>query len=257
LLLERILDNLSSNAIRYTDAGGVWIGFRRAGQREGGYIEVRDSGAGFSPGEQACIRSGLNRDASAEGDALLHRELGLATVRRLVGLMGGELKMRSAPGRGTTFRFWVRIGDASQATNGVGSARHVVVARAASVGRRILLAGEGAFIPDDCVNRLGWVMQRVQTVEDAVRVIEHDPAFDAVLCEYASTIAHADVRNLHAIRDTLIRRSGRSAVVVLVTNKGGPPEPEATALKDFSVLHKPVSPVRLLRALTAMQSNNH
>lgn len=257
LLLERILDHLASNAIRYTDAGGVWIGFRRAGQREGGYIEVRDSGVGFSPGEQARIRSGLNRDANAEGDALLHRELGLATVRRLVGLMGGELKMRSASGRGTTFRIWVRMGDASLATHCAASARHAVVARATSAGRRILLAGEGAFIPDDCASRLGWVLQRVENAREALRAIEHDAPFDAVLCEYASTIEHADTRNLHAIRDALMQRSGCPAAVVVVMNDVALPEAVAAGLKGFPILHKPVSPVRLLRTLAALQVKNH
>jgi hypothetical protein len=255
LLLERILRNLVSNAVRYTDTGGIWIGFRRAGQRDGGYIEIRDSGVGFARSEQKRIRSGLNCATNAAHDAILHHGLGLATVRRLVGLMGGELKMRSAPGRGTTFRFPVRIGDASQVVTSICNARDAVVVRPPKVCRRILLAGEGAFIPEDSADRLGWVPQRVRDAAEALRVIDQEDVFDAVLCEFGSKLERRDTQALHAIRDVLARRSAQRPIMLVIMNDVvlSEAEDEATALDGIPVLHKPVTPVRLLRTLAALQ----
>jgi signal transduction histidine kinase/CheY-like chemotaxis protein len=249
--LERILQNLVSDAIRHTDTGGIWIGFRRAGQREGGYIEVRDSGAGFTPREQALIRNGMNRETGAKRDDF--PQLGLATVRRLVGLLGGELRMRSAPGRGTTIRFPVRAGDVRLAVTGMRGASGTVVVGTSNV-TNVLLAGKGDCITDECANRLGWVLRRVQDAEEALHLIEKGALFDAVLCEYELKLERRDLQTLRSMRDAFSRRAGPRATVLLIVSHGALPEAgEASAQEAFPMLCKPVTPVRLLRTLAALR----
>ena len=103
LLLERVLANLVSNALRYTPHGTVLAGVRllKGGRMR---IEVRDSGQGIPADRINDVFDEFVRlpgtDAGAAGRGM---GLGLAIVRRLCALLGHELEVRSAPGRGSTF----------------------------------------------------------------------------------------------------------------------------------------------------------
>lgn len=107
LLLERILLNLTANAVRYTKEGGVVVGVRKRGTRA--RIEVWDTGLGISPEDQRHIfeefyRVGDRRHETAQGLGL-----GLAIVQRLARLLGLEISMRSVPGAGSVFAIEVPL----------------------------------------------------------------------------------------------------------------------------------------------------
>jgi len=246
VLLERVLGNLVSNAVRYTDSGAIWIGFRRAGQRSGGYIEVRDSGIGIGPSEQQRICKAVYQVANRQVD---ERGLGLATVRRLAGLLGGELKMRSAPGRGSTFRFQVHAGDARQASTHLND---VVIVGSSASRRQILCIGDEAVIPEKLATRLDWVVQGASDEAHALLVIEQGFWPDAVLCDCQPANLHTDAAALVAIRDALARHGKPRSLVLLITGDIALPELEALASKGISVLQKTASPARLLRTLTVL-----
>ena len=102
VLLERILVNLVSNAVRYTRPfGTVLLGCRRRGQHV--HIEVRDNGIGISREFQASIfREFIKLNHPLIND---HKGLGLglAIVDRLVKLLGHTIELRSAPFEGSMF----------------------------------------------------------------------------------------------------------------------------------------------------------
>lgn len=102
VLLERMLRNLVSNALRYTTSGGVVVGARR---RCGDVaIEIVDSGAGIAPEHRERV---FDEFFQVPGRAGRPRSggmgLGLAIVRRFAVLLGHELTLRSAPGHGSRF----------------------------------------------------------------------------------------------------------------------------------------------------------
>ena len=100
-LLERVISNLVSNAIRYTPAGSVLVACRRHQTQV--RVEVRDSGLGIAADAQHIIFQEfvqLDNDERARDKGL---GLGLAIVRRLVDLLQLRLELRSAPGRGSVF----------------------------------------------------------------------------------------------------------------------------------------------------------
>ena len=107
-LIERIVRNLVSNAVRYTDRGGLVLGCRR--QAGGLRIEVWDTGRGI-PAQKHCevFREFTQLDAADRE----HRKglgLGLAIVERLARLLEHELRLRSIPGRGSVFSVGVPRG---------------------------------------------------------------------------------------------------------------------------------------------------
>lgn len=104
-LLRRILDNLLSNAIRYAPNARILVGARRRpGAME---IQVIDSGPGIAPEQQALVFEEFAQLPDAPAEQGLG--LGLAIVRRLAGLLGHPILLRSTPGRGSNFSVTVPL----------------------------------------------------------------------------------------------------------------------------------------------------
>ena len=95
--VERILDNLLSNALRHTDAGGrVTVSGRAVGSQA--ILEVADTGTGIPPAHVARVFDRFYRVESGRGAGA---GLGLAIVKALVEALGGDVRLESELGRGT------------------------------------------------------------------------------------------------------------------------------------------------------------
>ncbi len=110
ILLERILRNLVSNAVRYTLRGGVLV----ASRRRGGSIclEVWDTGPGIPADQHQAIFREFTQLDNPERDRHKGLGLGLAIVERLYKLLHHPLTLRSRVGRGSVFALTVSRGEA-------------------------------------------------------------------------------------------------------------------------------------------------
>jgi signal transduction histidine kinase len=101
VFLDRILRNLTSNAVRYTERGRILIGCRRGP----GVIrlEVHDTGAGIPPAEQRLVFEEFYQAGNPGRDRSRGMGLGLAIVDRLARLMQARVGLDSEPGRGSRF----------------------------------------------------------------------------------------------------------------------------------------------------------
>lgn len=105
--LRQILVNLIANAVKFTDAGRVGVHasiFEVDGPGAGIRFEVEDTGIGMTPDEESRIFAVYSQVDSSTTRRHGGAGLGLAIARRLVDMMGGELGVTSAKGRGS--RFW-------------------------------------------------------------------------------------------------------------------------------------------------------
>jgi CheY-like chemotaxis protein/two-component sensor histidine kinase len=252
VLLERVLSNLLSNAVRYTEEGAIWMGLRHAGQRVGGHIEVRDSGIGIPLDEQPRIFEEFYQVANPQRDARQGHGLGLPTVKRLVELMGGELHLRSAPGRGSVFRFPVQAGDPDGI---VSSLSDTVVGGPSAQGRGVLCIDDDPSILEGLTSLLGrWgcVAHGVRDEAEALRVLGAGFVPDAVLCDYQLANHRTGAQALAAVRDALRRVGHEGTVLLLITGDMASTELATLATQGIPVLHKPVTPARLRRTLETL-----
>jgi signal transduction histidine kinase/ActR/RegA family two-component response regulator len=191
--IRQVLINLASNAVKFTERGGITIAVSSGGREDGqARVEwrVSDTGIGIEP-----ARIGQLFTEFAQADASIHRRfggtgLGLAISRRIIEQMGGAIKVTSVPGEGSTFSFsltlpWSGKAISDQRGDRVGAGD--LKARIEALGRplRILIAEDDAtnrmvvskmlqeFVIDKCI-----VNDGVQAVKAA---LEQD--FDVVLMD--------------------------------------------------------------------------
>jgi len=102
---KQIVINLLSNAVKFTPSGGAVT--LRAGldEAQGLWVEVADTGVGIAPDHQAAVFEEFRQVGNDPLTAAQGTGLGLALVRRLVRLQGGEVRLTSEPGQGSTFHF--------------------------------------------------------------------------------------------------------------------------------------------------------
>jgi signal transduction histidine kinase len=112
ILLQRIVGNLVSNAIRYTHKGGVLVASRRS--REGLLMEIWDTGIGIAPAHHREIFREFYKVPGHAGTADGFG-LGLYIVSRLTHILGHPLSLQSRMGRGTVFRLLLEPTDPREA----------------------------------------------------------------------------------------------------------------------------------------------
>ena len=223
--LRRVVMNLVSNAIKFTANGGVVLRLR-AGRR-GGRVRVTmrviDSGIGiaadqipllFDPFFQ--VESGMTRSYGGTG-------LGLAISRQLVQSMGGSVRLRSTPGRGSVFEVVLDVDecDSRPAVAPTASVPRVAESHAALFQHKTVLLVEdndvNAFISQASLETLGLRSVRAVNGHEAAELCRQR-TFDAVLmdCEMPVLDGFAATRLIRDIDASLGRP--RTVVIALTAN---------------------------------------
>jgi PAS domain S-box-containing protein len=142
LKLRQVLINLMNNAIKFTREGGVAVNVRvrQSDPAQSGMLSftVSDTGPGIAPGELGQLGSAFVQ-AQAGQQAREGTGLGLAISRSFVQLMGGELKLSSRLGEGSTIAFDIVVQPAQAAqAAAIGAARRAVAVAAGQPAYRVL-----------------------------------------------------------------------------------------------------------------------
>ena len=254
LLVERILRNLVSNAIRYTNDGSVLVSCRQQGGRL--LLQVWDTGLGIRDAEQARIFEEFYQVPNTARVSPEQRKglgLGLAIVKRLADLMGAPLRLRSEAGRGTVFTLELPLGKAvppsQRLPSGKGplgitlDGRLIVVVEdepAVLAGLEVLLKGWGATVLtfDSVAACSAWA-----AASDPAQVKP-----DLAIVDYRLEVGHTGIDAIRAIR----QRFGKGVPAIIVTGSTMSGHENEAQQDDFHLLIKPVVPNKL-RAMIAFK----
>ncbi len=242
-LLGRLLQNLVSNAIKYTPSGRVLVGCRRMGSRL--RIDVCDTGIGIPQSRQRAVFKEFHR---LDQGARVARGvgLGLSIVERIGRVLDCEILLQSAPDRGS--RFSVAVPRAA-ATAGKSAARLLRPEAGSLAGTAVLCIDNERAILDGMQRLLGGWGCRVLTALDlaeahaALDASEVEP--DGLLVDY-----HLGGGNGVAAIAALRRRTGRHVPAILITADRSASVRDQARAAGAHVLNKPVKPASL-RALIA------
>lgn len=248
LLIERIVSNLISNAIRYTRKGGVLLACRRQGD---GLvrIEVRDSGIGIPAERQEVIFQEFVQLDNAERSRDKGLGLGLAIVKRLAELLDHRLTLRSAPGRGSVFAIALPRTAPLDAHDAAPEPR----APGDLAGVRIAVVDDDPLVCAGTASLLASWGCEVKAAASSAAL------FDKIASEdWRPALVISDLRlqgpldGLDVIRILRERLDEPTLPAVLITGDTGAEMLALTRDSGIPVLHKPVRPARL-RALINRQ----
>jgi signal transduction histidine kinase/ActR/RegA family two-component response regulator len=243
-LLRRLLQNLVSNAIKYTPQGRVLVGCRpRDGRLR---IDVYDTGLGIPASKKRAIFQEFYRlDQGAKAARGLG--LGLSIVERIARVLDCRITVTSAVGRGSQFSVDVPLSAAIPASQHQRMARDVD--RVHLSGITVLCIDNDLTILDGMETLLaGWGCRvfKAPDLETAIAVVaEAKIAPDGLLVDY-----HLDEGNgIAAIRE-LRRRFGADLTAILITADRSPHVREDARANAIQLLHKPIKPAALRALLT-------
>ncbi|OAP36547.1 hybrid sensor histidine kinase/response regulator [Sinorhizobium glycinis] len=243
-LLRRVLQNLLSNAIRYTPSGRVLLGCRR--RKDGLCIEVRDTGIGIAPERQKEIFEEFRRLDTGE-----EREkgsgLGLAIVERICRLLELRLDVRSRPGHGTCFAVTVPLAAGGAAVAASEKIAQPSVANHAAL--TVLCVDNDSSIREGLAALLSrWGHRPIVAGDERTALANCDGQVpDLALVDY-----HLDGTTGVEVLDRLRKHWGREVGALVITaDRSEEVGAEAKAL-GCEVMAKPVKPAALRRYLDAV-----
>jgi CheY-like chemotaxis protein len=237
-----------SNAVRYTERGGVLVGCRRRGANL--QIAVWDSGCGIPEDHREDIFREFVQLDSPDRDRGKGLGLGLAIVARLAPLLGSRVQLRSVPGRGSMFAISVPLAEAQDERKAVSSFPSYY-----EPTQRAPLRGVFAVVVDDDEAAraalqgllVGWgcLTLAARGGTDALAMLaQHDRAPELVICDYHLGNGENGIEAIRRIQAA----SERSMPAILVTGDANPEVLRVAREHQHPVLRKPVAPAKL-RAL--------
>jgi CheY-like chemotaxis protein/anti-sigma regulatory factor (Ser/Thr protein kinase) len=245
VLVERILRNLISNAVRYTQEGGVLVGCRG---REAVRVEVWDTGFGIPAELHEQVFEEYFQLANPERDRTKGLGLGLAIVRRLTELLQCDLRLRSRPGRGSCFSITLpRAEVADDAVEAVGEAPLLAAGR----GHVLVVDDEAAICAamSELLSGWGYRVTTAQSGEEALALIGERP--DMLVCDYRLREGETGIAVIGRVRE----RYGADIPAMLITGDTAPDRLAEAQASGLVLLHKPVSNGKLRAAMVNLMHN--
>ncbi len=244
LLLERILRNLISNAIRYTETGRVSVGCRRRASRV--EVQVWDTGRGIPDEDIGHVFDEFQQLDNPERDRAKGLGLGLAIVKRLCELLDYPLQVHSRPDKGSMFCIGLPLGRIEA----------VLERRSGMTLPNLQAAQRVVLVIDDEVDilegmreillRWGFEVLVAESLQQAEQVLTaHGRGPDAILADLRLRDHHTGIEAIKALQATY----GAHVPGLILTGDTAPERLQIAGTAGYRVLYKPVKPARLRVAL--------
>jgi signal transduction histidine kinase len=251
-MLERIVLNLVSNAVRYTSHGGVILGCRRRGDKL--RIEVWDSGPGIPEDQRRSVFDEFYQLADAERHWGGGLGLGLAIVDRLCRLLDHSIELISILGKGSRFTIVVpmaavRCKDVEAATSPqdagdpVGGKVIVVLDDAP-----LVLQGMGGLL-----RNWGFCAVTAESYDAALaQLADRSQRPDLIIADYHLPDGKTGIEVIELMRDAF----SAPIPAFIISGDAHPEQLRQAQAKDYLLLHKPVNPMRLRAVLNQLLKNH-
>ena len=193
LRLTQVLINLGGNAVKFTERGTIVMGLKVRGRTTTEVLlefSVQDSGIGIPSDQLSRIFEGFSQAEASTTRRYGGTGLGLTISQRLVSLMGGNIEVDSEPGKGSTFRFALRM-PLPDAAAPVDTPEPVLPSSVASsrplAGLRVLVAEDNVNNQEVAQELLRLAGAEVELAEDGEQAVAAvfgaTSAFDVVLMD--------------------------------------------------------------------------
>lgn len=245
VFLRRIAQNLVSNAIKYTESGGVLVGARRRGGQA--WLEVHDTGIGIAPEDRDQVFAEFHRlEQDRRGEPGMG--LGLSIVKRACAKLGHPVTLDSMPGRGSVFRVGLEV--VARSTPARRSARANLPDRDGLRGLCVLVVEDNASMRHGYTGLLrdSWglrtlVVDGTEAALQALTVAEGPP--DLILADYHLAGRDTGLQTIRQLR----KLTGVRIPAIVVTAHRNAAMIRNCARHDIRVLDKPIRAEELREAL--------
>lgn len=242
ILLGRILRNLISNALRYTERGGVFIAARGRGNAV--RFQVWDTGLGIPHQYIEQVFQEFFQVSNPQRDRSQGIGLGLAIVDRLARLLGHSLSFRSVAGKGSVFSLDVPFGRNDGPLERRSGERLEEMTQLRGL---VAVVDDDAMVLESLANLLKtWGIHVIAAASGAELLANLEKAPDVLITDYRLRDENGlDVMNA-------LRGAYPGTVIRTVVITGDTSDTDVRALSDSvcQVLHKPVRPARLRTLLS-------
>jgi signal transduction histidine kinase/ActR/RegA family two-component response regulator len=243
--IRQVLLNLVSNALKFTETGGVAIHLAPSGAGQL-MLSVSDTGVGLSDAQQAALFTPFTQGDRSTARRFGGTGLGLAICRQLVELMGGDITVASAPGAGATFKVSLPLPEAAAPP------RAIVAPTFDIDGARVLVVDDNAInltVARAILEAAGVVVVTADDGHQALAVLGGED-FDVVLMD----VHMPGMDGIEAVRRIRAGEAGRVDIPILaLTADAMAGDAERLLAQGFDDAHpKPIRPAELLRAVASL-----
>lgn len=241
VFIERIFRNLISNAIRYTETGGILVSCRNRGNFV--LLQVWDTGVGIAENEIDKVFGEFYQLHNPQRSR--KQGLGLSIVRRLCDLLDCSMELRSKPGSGSVISILLPKGDA----------QNIQKVADPEPLKPWQIAGLHVLVIDDDVevltatsillNKWGCVVKTAKSSSEALENINFAEKADFILSDLRLPGQINGIELLDLIR----ARVGKDIPAILITGDTGPERIQLSQKSSYTILHKPLKPAQLRTAI--------
>lgn len=246
VLLGRIVRNLLTNALKFTDSGGVTIAMKQVG--ESVEVSVTDTGIGIAKEEQAKVFDEYHQVSNKARRREEGIGLGLSVVRNMCALLDIEIALESELGKGAAFTLVLPLGNPDFVVDAI------VIDKSNISGLKVLVIDDDPGVLDAVCNLLqDWkckvkVADGIQRAMDLINNENYQPEF--ILSDYRLEEMETGVDAINMIRSALDKKIPG----LLMSGDTDPELVGEVRAQQYHLLRKPIKPVHLRKAIKQLMS---
>lgn len=246
-LLQRVLGNLTSNALKFTASGGIDVSVKKEGERA--WVVVTDTGLGIEPSQQQLVFQEFYQIGNEERDRTKGLGLGLAIVQRVCSLLKIDPTLQSVPGEGSSFTLCIPLAkDAA------------TLATATPPSQQLAVSSLRVLVIDDELEVRTSMKLLLEELGCSVLVADGTVQASDLAASGAVDMVISDLRlkngasGIDAIRQ--LQQGHPEVYALLITGDTAPDRLQQAHAANIEILHKPVAATDLINQLNRAKARH-